>query len=103
MLIKLNMRGKLRCRLMIDRVLERDLHMHLGNCSGLEMVEHCMCALRIFMWPSGLNDTPSGLDFTPCGEQPHIRDDTPVVVVLHGLTGGAFIVPCYAPQSDTCQ
>lgn len=43
MSIKLNMRGKLRCRLMIDRVLRRDLHMHLGNCSGLSMVEHCMC------------------------------------------------------------
>lgn len=29
-----------------------------------------------------------GLDFAPSHSEPHLREDTPVVVVLHGLTGG---------------
>ncbi len=31
----------------------------------------------------------SGLDFTPPAEERTLKDETPIVVVLHGLTGGA--------------
>lgn len=32
-----------------------------------------------------------GLDFAPSPSEPHLREDTPVVVVLHGLTGGNYL------------
>lgn len=31
----------------------------------------------------------SGLDFTPPAQERTLKDDTPIVVVLHGLTGGS--------------
>lgn len=34
-----------------------------------------------------------GLDFTPPATEAQLREDTPVVVVLHGLTGGECC-PC---------
>ena len=34
--------------------------------------------------------TTSGLDFTPPASERIISDDSPIVVVMHGLTGGAY-------------
>ncbi len=31
----------------------------------------------------------SGLDFTPPSREREVPDDAPIVVVLHGLTGGS--------------
>ena len=41
-----------------------------------------------FPWPAGSALTISGLDFTPTHFD-SLPDDTPTVVVCHGLTGGS--------------
>ena len=35
----------------------------------------------------------SGIDLTPPAQERTLKEDTPIVVVLHGLTGGATFPP----------
>jgi hypothetical protein len=45
------------------------------------------CKISIHFTSFEMNATPSGLDFTPA-DASKIREDAPIIVVLHGLTGG---------------
>lgn len=55
------------------------------------MAVHCASDLRdvrLTLLKLTINRFNRGLDFTPSPTEPHLREDTPVIVVLHGLTGG---------------
>lgn len=77
------------------------LYCVIGDFSRVDKVDYERKLLRT------VDGGTIGLDFTPNGSQPHIKKDTPVVVVLHGLTGGshesyvrAILAPACAPPEQ---
>ncbi|KAJ3543367.1 hypothetical protein NM688_g5859 [Phlebia brevispora] len=70
----------------------------VGDFSQVDQVEYDRKLLRT------KDGGTIGLDFTPSATEPHLRSDTPVIVVLHGLTGGshesyvrAILAPACSP------
>ncbi|KAI0748022.1 AB-hydrolase YheT [Daedaleopsis nitida] len=55
----------------------------LGDFSKIDKVEYDRKLIRT------LDGGTIGLDFTPPAQERTLEDDTPIVVVLHGLTGGS--------------
>ncbi|KAI0709091.1 AB-hydrolase YheT [Earliella scabrosa] len=55
----------------------------LGDFSKIDKVEYDRKLIRT------LDGGTIGLDFTPPVQERALKDDTPIVVVLHGLTGGS--------------
>ena len=53
-------------------------------------VSPCWQSPGTFVWSYGVAEhvAYSGLDFTPPAQERTLKADTPIVVVLHGLTGG---------------
>jgi len=62
------------------------LYCVLGDFSKIDKVEYDRKLLKT------VDGGTLGLDFTPPVEERILPDDTPVVVVLHGLTGGNNVV-----------
>ncbi|PCH35624.1 AB-hydrolase YheT, partial [Wolfiporia cocos MD-104 SS10] len=56
----------------------------LGDFSKIDKVEYDRTLLRT------VDGGTIGLDFTPPISERKLRDDAPIVVVLHGLTGGSY-------------
>ncbi|GBE81054.1 AB-hydrolase YheT [Sparassis latifolia] len=66
----------------------------VGDFSKVDKVEYDRTFLRT------LDGGTIGVDFTPSGDQDLLKDDTPIVVALHGLTGGsheAYVRTILAP------
>ncbi|TBU32393.1 AB-hydrolase YheT [Dichomitus squalens] len=55
----------------------------VGDFTKIDKVEYDRKLIRT------LDGGTLGLDFTPPAEERTLKDDTPIVVVLHGLTGGS--------------
>ncbi|OBZ75228.1 Abhydrolase domain-containing protein [Grifola frondosa] len=55
----------------------------LGDFSRIDKVEYDRTLLRT------LDGGTIGIDITPPGNEDTLKEDTPIVVVLHGLTGGS--------------
>ncbi|EKM55427.1 uncharacterized protein PHACADRAFT_256045 [Phanerochaete carnosa HHB-10118-sp] len=73
----------------------------IGDFSQVDKVDYERTLLRT------IDGGTIGLDFAPNGSQPHIKENTPVIVVLHGLTGGshesyvrAILAPACAPPEQ---
>ncbi|KAI0695893.1 AB-hydrolase YheT [Cytidiella melzeri] len=73
----------------------------VGDFSRVDKLEYERTLLQT------LDGGTLGLDFAPSPTEPHLREDTPIVVVLHGLTGGshesyvrAILAPACAPPDQ---
>ncbi|KAI0344177.1 AB-hydrolase YheT [Trametopsis cervina] len=76
-------------------------HMQTGYCvigdfSRVDKVEYERTLIRT------VDGGTLGLDFTPSHSAPHLHEDTPIVVVLHGLTGGSHESYVRAILSPAC-
>jgi hypothetical protein len=58
----------------------------IGSTLVWQMAEPCAVLFYLVVFDFLTIGTCSGLDFAPVDT--HLKDDTPIVVVQHGLTGG---------------
>ncbi|KZT72311.1 AB-hydrolase YheT [Daedalea quercina L-15889] len=68
----------------------------VGDFSKIDKVEYDRTLLRT------LDGGTLGLDFTPSETRQKLPDDTPIIVVLHGLTGGSHESYVRAVLSPAC-